>query len=313
MSPRPIRHNQETAFFVRGPSPFARLVFFAAMSLTLMATDSRLHYLIEIRQGFIALTHPLQVLANAPSNMYSATRDYWTSKSILISENQRLTEQSLQQSVELQRYKTLETENEQLRKLLGAAQVSSQPAKLGEIMHMGRDPFTHKVVVNVGTRQDIQPGQAVVDESGVIGQVTRVYPFSSEVTLITDKELAIPIQIERNGLRAIAFGHGRDTTLDLPYLPANVDIIKGDRLVTSGIDGIYPIGLAVAEVIQIERTPDSPFAHIICKPIAGVENHRQILLLSIPKLDTPSGIGSNTSNTPPTTKPGISSTQHAPH
>lgn len=316
MSPRPIRHEQETAFFVRGPSPFARLVFFAAMSLTLMATDSRLHYLTEIRQGFIALIHPLQVIANAPSDIYNGTHDYWVSKSKLVVENERLTEQSLQQNAELQRFKALESENQQLRELLGAAQVSSQPAKLGEILHMGRDPFTRKVIVNVGARQDIVAGQAVVDDAGVIGQVTRVYPFSSEVTLITDKELAIPIQIERNGLRAIAFGHGRDAALDLPYLPANVDIRKGDKLVTSGIDGIYPIGLAVAEVVQIERTPDSPFANIICKPVAGVENHRQILLISIPKLDTPTGYSPNNPTTPParsSNRAAAASTLNAPH
>ncbi len=313
MPPRPIRHDQETAFFVRGPSPFARLVFFAAMSLTLMATDSRLHYLTEIRQGFIALLHPLQVVANAPANFYNATREYLVSHATLVAENSRLTQQALEHSAELQRFNALQAENDHLRNLLGAAQVSTQPAKLGEILHMGRDPFTHKVVVNIGARQDIVPGQAVVDADGVIGQVTRVYPFSSEVTLITDKELAIPIQIERNGLRAIAFGHGRDTTIDLPYLPANVDIRKGDKLVTSGIDGIYPVGLAVAEVIQIERNPDSPFAHIVCKPVAGIENHRQILLLSIPKLDTPSGKpqGANTSAAKDAIKPAAGASDAA--
>jgi rod shape-determining protein MreC len=109
--------------------------------------------------------------------------------------------------------------------------------------------------------------------------------LSSEVTLITDKSLAIPIQIERNGLRAIAFGHGRDNTLDLPYLPANVDIQRGDKLITSGIDGVYPAGLAVATVSQIQVTPDSPFARIVCVPTGGVENHRQVLLVSIPNVE----------------------------
>ena len=121
-----------------------------------------------------------------------------------------------------------------------------------------------------------------MDAAGVIGQVTRVFPSSSEVTLITDKSLAIPVQIERNGLRAIAFGRGRDNTLDLPYLPANVDIKRGDKLITSGIDGVYPAGLAVAMVTEIKVTPDSPFAHIVCQPIGGVENNRLVLLVSKP-------------------------------
>lgn len=287
--PRPLPHHNSTAFFVRGPSPFARLVFFAALSLALMATDSRLKYLTEVRQGIVAILHPLQLIASAPVNLYEASREYFVTHQTLLTDNRQLIQQSIEQSAELQSMHALEAENDYLRKLLGAAQSLKQPARLGEILHMGRDPFSHKVVVNLGSHQNIEAGQAVVDEAGVIGQVTHVYPYSSEVTLITDKDLAIPIQIERNGLRAIAFGHGRDTTMDLPFLPANVDIRKGDKLVTSGIDGVYPVGLAVAEVISIERTPDSPFAHIVCKPIAGIENHRQILLLSIPKAEMPTG------------------------
>ncbi|MEZ0232651.1 MAG: rod shape-determining protein MreC [Methylophilaceae bacterium] len=281
--PRRAIDNQYTpAFFVRGPSPFARLIFFAALSLSLMATDSRLHYLIEIRQGFVALLYPLQILANTPANVYKNTKDYFVTHNSLLSENQRLNTQAVMQSAELQRFKSLETENAHLRNLLDAAQSSAQPAKMGEILHMGRDPFTHKVIVNLGSRNNILEGQAVVDADGVIGQVTKVYPFSSEVTLITDKELAIPVQVERNGLRAIAFGHGKDTRIDLPYLPANVDIRKGDKLVTSGIDGVYPTGLAVAEVINIERNPNSPFASILGKPSAGIENHKQLLLIDLP-------------------------------
>lgn len=280
-----MEHHHTPAFFVRGPSHFARLVFFAALSLTLMATDSRLHYLTEVRQGFIALLHPLEVLANMPSGLYLGARDYLVTHDTLLKDNRQLTQQSLQQNVQLQRFQSLEAENEHLRNLLKAKQSLTQPAQLAEIVHMGRDPFTHKVTVNLGSRENIVAGQAVVDAAGVIGQVTRVYPFSSEVTLITDKDLAIPIQVERNGLRAIAFGHGRDNTIDLPYLPANVDIRKGDKLVTSGIDGVYPLGLAVAYVTQIEHTQDSPFAHIVCAPVAGIESHRQILLLGMPKPD----------------------------
>lgn len=311
--PRAMQHQHPPAFFVRGPSPFARLVFFFALSLSLMAVDSRLHYLIEVRQGFVALLNPLQLLASAPSNLYLNSKEYLVTHDALVKDNHQLTQKALEQGAELQRFRALETENAYLRDLLGTTHTLKQPAKLGEILHMGRDPFTHKVVVNLGSQQNVMAGEAVVDEAGVIGQVTRVYTFSSEVTLITDKELAIPIQIERNGLRAIAFGHGRDTTLDLPYLPANVDIRKGDKLITSGIDGVYPVGLAVAQVTQIERNPDSPFAHIVCKPIAGIENHRQILLLSIPKTEVPANVVPATANTGKNTKPARPATEHATH
>jgi rod shape-determining protein MreC len=159
-------------------------------------------------------------------------------------------------------------------------------AVLGEILHMGRDPFSSIIVVNKGTTNGIEAGQAVVDANGVIGQVTRVFPFSAEITLITDKNLSIPIQVERNQLRAIAFGEGKNNTLDIPYLPTSVDIQVGDKLVTSGIDGVYPAGLAVATVTEIRQSPDSPFAKIVSSPIAGVNNHLQLLIISIPKQTT---------------------------
>lgn len=283
--PRALEPQQTPSFFVRGPSPFARLVFFSALSLALIATDSRLNYLLEVRQGFVALIHPLQMAANAPFNLYHSTAAYLKAHTTLVETNQKLSRQALDDGAQLQRLKELEVENEHLRSLLGASQVIAQPARLGEILHIGRDPFSQKMVVNLGSRHKITAGQAVVDGDGVIGQVTRVYPFSSEVTLITDKELSIPIQVERNGLRAIAFGAGVDNVLDLPYLPANVDIQEGDRLITSGIDGVYPVGLAVAEVISIERNPDSPFALITSKPIAGIKSHRQVLLVGIPRIE----------------------------
>jgi rod shape-determining protein MreC len=183
----------------------------------------------------------------------------------------------------LQQLATIQAENNHLKRLFHSITKLDPKAILGEISHMGRDPFSHIVVINRGSKHQILAGQAVVDADGVIGQVTRVYPFSSEVTMITDKNLSIPIQIERNQMRAIAFGEGSDNTLDLPFLPTNVDIKVGDKLVTSGIDGIYPAGLAVATVTKINQSPDSPFAKIICTPTAGVKNHLQLLILSLPE------------------------------
>lgn len=274
--------QQAPAFFARGPSPLARLAFFTALSLALMATDSRLQYLNDVRQNLMTMLHPLQVIANAPSQLYQSTDEYFSTHHYLLNENERLKKQALRQDIALQRLNLLALENANLRNLLQASKALVETSTLAEIMHVGRDPFTKKIVVNRGKNHNVVTGAAVVDAAGVIGQVTRTYPSSSEVTLITDKTLAIPIQIERNGLRAIAFGHGRDNTLDLPYLPANVDIRRGDKLVTSGIDGVYPAGLAVATVLQITITPDSPFARIVCVPIGGIENHRQVLIVSIP-------------------------------
>ncbi|NOT15765.1 MAG: rod shape-determining protein MreC [Methylotenera sp.] len=278
--------QQAPAFFVRGPSPFARLVFFAAFSLVLMATDSRLQYLKSTREHLMAFVHPLQVLANTPADLYRTTNTYFSTHHYLLNENLHLKNQALKQAVALQQLQSLALENNNLRALFDTHQSLPQPSIMGEIMHEGRDFSNKKVVINRGTHHQVLAGSAVVDATGIIGQVTRAYPTSSEVTLITDKSLAIPIQIERNGLRAIAFGHGRDNTLDLPFLPANVDIQRGDKLVTSGIDGIYPTGLAVAMVKEVKITADSPFARIVCIPTGGIERHKHILIVSIPTEET---------------------------
>ncbi|MDP1595425.1 MAG: rod shape-determining protein MreC [Methylotenera sp.] len=280
-----LEQQQAPAFFARGPSPFARLVFFAALSLTLIATDSRLQYLSTVRENLMVLLHPLQLIANAPSQLYQFTNEYFSTHHRLLNENEQLKKQALKQDVALQQLNILALENANLRDLLQANKTLVESTTLAEIMHIGRDPFAKKIIVNRGASHGVLAGAAVVDAAGVIGQVTRTYPSSSEATLITDKSLAIPIQIERNGLRAIAFGHGRDNTLNLPYLPANVDIQRGDKLVTSGIDGIYPIGLAVATVSEVKVTPGSPFAKIVCEPTGGIEKYRQVLLVHTPQVD----------------------------
>ena len=274
--------QQTPAFFVRGASAFSRMVFFCALSIIMMAMDARLNYLSQVRQAFIGALHPFEIMANAPSEWYRDVKKYFSAHNQLVQENYALKQQAFEHKVMLQRLSTIEAENVHLRSLLNGNIPIQPKAILGEISHTGRDPFTSVVVVNRGSQHNIKAGQAVVDSKGVVGQVTRVYPFSSEVTLITDKDLSIPIQIERNQLRAIAFGEGNNT-LDIPFLPTNVDIKVGDKLVTSGIDGIYPAGLAVATVSKIQQNQESPFAKIICTPIAEVTNHLQLLLLDLPQ------------------------------
>jgi rod shape-determining protein MreC len=277
-----LETQQSPAFFVRGASAFSRMVFYSALSISIMAIDARFNYLSQVRQTFIAALHPLEIVANAPGEWARDVKKYFSAHNQLLQENYVLKQQAFEHQVKLQRLNTIQAENVHLRSLL-SGNIPIQPkAILGEISHMGRDPFTHVVVVNRGSQHNIKAGQAVVDSKGVIGQVTRVYPFTSEVTLITDKGLSIPIQIERNQMRAIAFGEGNDT-LDIPYLPTNVDIKVGDKLVTSGIDGVYPAGLAVATVTKILQNPESPFAKIISTPVAGVSNHLQLLLLALPE------------------------------
>jgi len=230
--------QQTPSFFIRGPSAFTRFIFFSTLSLILMASDARFNYLVGVRQVLMVALQPLQVVADSPFVFYRDVQSYFEAKDSLRKQVKQLNERLLFQSAQLQELESLKVENGNLRDLLSAAKTSKQAARIAEIMYMGRDPFSHKVVINVGTDQKVVLGQAAIDATGLVGQVTRVFPYSSEVTLLTDQELSIPIQIERNGLRAIAFGSGKTGMVDLPYLPANVDIKQGDKLVTSGIDGV---------------------------------------------------------------------------
>lgn len=267
-------------FFRHGPSLLARLVFFVLLSLLLMAVDTRVKYLSEIRQAFAVVIHPLQKLADVPATIYDTVSEFFVSQH-LVGENAHLRQQYLADQGQLQRLQALEAENAQLRKLLEAARRLDSKAVMAEILRVPRDPFNRKVIVDKGSQSGIQPGQVVVDDIGVVGQITRNYPWLSEVTLITDKDHSVPVQVVRNGLRSVISGTGKDGTLELRYLAMNTDILEGDMLVTSGIDGVYPPGLPVAVVSKIERNPTYVFAQVTCTPVSGVGHHRQLLILSL--------------------------------
>jgi len=278
-----IHYNQaEPAFFVRGASPIARFVFFSALSLALIATDSHLKYLQAIRSNLEAYLHPLELMANAPGTLYREVNRYFASHHHLLDENQVLKNQLIKKNADLQALKQLTVENAHLRQLINEKTTLQEQSILGEILYVSRDRFSKKVVVNRGEVHNVALGSAVMDGDGIIGQVTRVFSHTSVVTLITDKNLEIPVFVERNGLRAIAFGHGQNNVIEIPYLPTNVDIKVGDTLVTSGIDGVYPAGVAVAMVKKIETMPGSPFAKITCQPTGGVEHHGMVLLVNKP-------------------------------
>jgi len=181
----------------------------------------------------------------------------------------------------LQQSQQLYAENAQLRKLLGASERLQAKSLMSEILYDARDAFTRKIVLDRGSQNGVTLGQPVIDDIGVVGQVTRVFPFTSEVTLLTDKDQAISVQVVRNGLRSVAYGRGQTGVLDLKFMATNADIQKGDTLVTSGIDGVFPAGLAVAKVVQVESKSNDAFAHIVCQPSAGVDRNRQLLILLV--------------------------------
>jgi rod shape-determining protein MreC len=245
-----------------------------------MVLDARFRYAESLRQAVALLVYPLQRTALVPVELLSAAAEFFTTQVALKRENDELKTKRLQDANELFTLEALRAENAQLRRVLDARERLSVDSTLGEILYQSRDPFSRKVIIDKGSQQGIQAGQAVVDDIGVIGQVTRVHPLLSEVTLITDKEQRTPVQVVRNGLRAIAYGGGDKGTLDLSYIAANADVQADDVLVTSGIDGTYPPGLPVAKVSRIERDAAYAFARITCVPTAGTEQNRQVLVLS---------------------------------
>jgi rod shape-determining protein MreC len=219
-------------------------------------------------------------VALAPVELFNASSGFFTTQVSLKQENEQLKAKQLLAANELLTNEALRAENAQLRRLLEARERLPRHSTLAEILYQGRDPFSRKVILDKGSQQGIQPGQAVIDDIGVVGQVTRVYPLLSEVTLITDKEQRTPVQVLRNGLRAVIYGGGDRGTLDLSWTASNADVMADDVLVTSGIDGTFPAGLPVAKVSRIESDAAYSFAKITCIPIAGTDQNRQVLVLS---------------------------------
>ena len=270
--------HQPPPFFKRGPAPLARLSFYATLSLALIFIDSRFQTLELLRQGLSLLTHPIQQVAHAPAEVFQNAANYFSSVTRLQEENTRLKRAQLDGTESLLRTKQLEAENERLRKLLDVKNRQKANGRVAQILYAARDPFSRRVVADKGQQDKIVAGQPVVDELGLVGQVTRVFPFVSEITLITDKDQAVPVQIVRNGLRSVVFGLGNGQ-LELRFMPANADVQNGDLLVTSGLDGIFLPGLPVAKVIHIERDTSYSFARIYCVPVAGVENYGEVMVL----------------------------------
>jgi rod shape-determining protein MreC len=264
-------------FFKRGPAPLVRLSFFVALSFLLLVADLRFHTLEPTRMAVAAILWPLQKAVLLPVEGAGEAGNYFSSLARLARENAELRERQLAQANLLLRQAHLDEENRRLRALLDMKERVDVPARAAEILYAARDAFSRRVVIDRGTAHGVEAGQAVIDDIGVIGQVTRAFPLSSEVTLLTDKNQAIPVQVVRNGLRAILAGAGG--TMELRYLSANADVQPGDTLVTSGLDGIYLPGLPVARVTAIDRDSSFSFARIDCVPLAGVERQGQVLVL----------------------------------
>ncbi|MFZ2541579.1 MAG: rod shape-determining protein MreC [Gallionella sp.] len=277
--------TQSFRFFDRGPSPLVRLVFFVALSLLLLFIDARYRYLESTRSALSVLITPIQRLAALPGSLWQEVGDLYITQSrqhSLITENEALHRQHQFNAAQLLQLQAMQAENQQLRNLAALPLRNEFTTQMVEIAYMERDVFKRRVLVHKGENTDLRAGQVVMDDLGIVGQITRVYPLLAEITLITEKNHAVPVQVLRNGLRAIVFGTGDTSQLSLRYMPVSADVQVDDILATSGIDGIYPPGIPVAKVVAVERDPVYPFARIACLPLAGVDYHRHLLVLSEP-------------------------------
>ncbi len=274
--------HEPPAFFHRGPSPLARLTFFTMVAIGLMIADHRFHALESVRLSLSVLAHPVQQLASLPAEGVGRAADYFESQERLLRENNELKVKVLENAAAAQEAKMLRAEHQHVLAMAERRSRYDDRGLVAEVIYNARNPFTRKIVIDKGLTQGAQAGMPVIDGDGVVGQITNVGTFTSEVTLVTEKDQSVPVMLVRNGLRAIAVGSGKDGSIDIPFMPSGADVQLGDLFVSSGIDGTYPAGLVVARVTSVDKSGAYVFAKITAKPAAGVENHRFVLVLAAP-------------------------------
>lgn len=280
-------HSGPPPLFNQGVPARARLAFFSFLAIALIVVDSRVKALETVRLGVGVVLYPLQQAMLVPGELAARVGAYFTSVASLSRENEALQREAVERGQLLAQAEQLRAENEQLRRLMGARERVTARSTLTDVLYETRDRFSRKLVVDKGVADGLKAGQPVMDAVGVVGQITRVFPATAEVTLITDKEQSVPVQILRNGLRGVAYGGVEPGTLDLRFMASNADVNQGDVAVTSGLDGVYPAGLPVATVARVERNVRDQFARIVLTPSAGVHSNAHLLVLMVDPAATP--------------------------
>ena len=269
-------------FFRQGPSALTKLVFFSALAIFLMVADGRFKIIEPLRAGLAVVLLPVQRALAVPVALWESAGDYLGGLDRALQKARQADARLAAQAEKAARTEQLRAENDRLRALLGLQPALTTRTLAAEVLYEAGDPFSRKVFVNRGQTQGVQPGSPVMGELGVLGQVTRVYPLTAEVTLLADKDAAIPVLNTRTQQRSVAFGGLQlpsGGAMELRFLPGNADVQAGDALVTSGLDGIYPPGLPVGRVASVERRAESGFARIVVEPAARADGVRHVLVL----------------------------------
>ena len=268
--------------FKQGPSALSRLLLYSALALFLMVADARFQITGALRQVVAAVLYPVQWVMLQPVQFIAQGSGYFQSLQTAQDDADAARKQMALMSQRSMQTEQLMQENARLRQLLDLRARLETPAQAAQVLYDTADPYTRRVVVDQGQVAGVELGSPVLDEKGVLGQVTRVHPFVSEVTLLIDRDQAIPVLNLRTGVRGVAYGDpvaGHGGGMELRFMPSSADIQEGDLLTTSGVDGLYPPGLPVAKVVRVERRADSAFARIYCVPIAEVQGARHVMLL----------------------------------
>jgi rod shape-determining protein MreC len=273
----------------RGPPLGATLFFLGVISVIVMVLDHRGGYLDTARLWMSAAANPIYTVVQTPGQLWRWITGSFADRSQLRTENAQLTEQLRIARTQLLRFESLNEENRRLREIREASKGVSERTLIAEIISVSVNPFRHMVVINKGADDGVFRGQPVLDAFGVVGQVMQVGKTTATLILITDAEHAVPIQVNRNGIRSIAMGTGEAAKLSLPYLTVESDVRKGDLLVSSGLDAIFPAGYPVATVTRVERNSADTFALVEAKPLAQLDRDREVLLLwaNKPKVPAP--------------------------
>ncbi len=263
----------------RTPVLGLRFLALAGLSIFLLIADHRDNHLDAVRKAIGAAVYPLRVIVDAPVSAWRWIEATTTSRNDLLLELGRLEAERLITQARLQRFTALEAENARLRAMLDATSRVPDRVQVAEIMSVSSNPFRHVLVIDKGTRDGVFDGQAMIDAQGVVGQIIEAGLLSSQGVLISDPDHALPVQVNRSGLRTIAVGTGEYGRLDLPFLPNNADIEEGDLLVTSGLGGTFPPGYPVGLVDSVMRIPQGPFANVSAQPAAKLGQVREVMLI----------------------------------
>ncbi len=266
--------------FSRGPSVALRTIILVIASITVMVADHRWQHLESLRSGLETyVIYPLRYVINIPVRFFIWTDDVISSQQQLLSENHNLKEQQLRAQVSLQKLSILEKENQRLRKMLSARGKVGELVLVAELLSVDMDPYKQQVIINKGVNKEVYIGQPIIDAWGVMGQIIHTSQYSSTAMLISDPSHAIPVQVNRNGLRSTAFGTGHSHKLELRYIPHNAEIEIGDLIVTSGLGERFPPNYPVGRIIEIERPAGETFATVIAEPVAHLDRSREVLLV----------------------------------